>query len=348
MYLKKENASEESLRRDRTESDMTIGEKIKKLREEQNISQEHLAKMLDVSWRLVAKWERSDAIPEIDKIVRLSEIFGVSTDVLINDDIELNSTEAPKKQKHTLSFSEVSEFIEAKSKAARFISASTFLIMLSVGIMLIIFNLPFLQKPLGTVLGISFFIISVAISVGIYIWSYYLTARYEYINKGDFTLAYTSLSYIDDTERKNAQTYAVRNIAATIICIISVIPLISTYIIANGNYLYVTIALAVTLSISGVGISMFIISGVERSAIASLKETRHSQISYSKRLEDSIESAFWTIVTAVYLLYSFKSGNWDKSWIIFVFAAAISGIISLVFSLVRKASGVEEEHDNKQ
>ena len=92
---------------------------------------------------------------------------------------------------------------------------------------------------------------------------------------------------------------------------------------------------------------MFIISGVERSAIASLKETRSAQVGYSKRLEDSIESTFWTIVVAAYLLYSFKSGNWDKSWIVFIFAAAISGLISTVFSLVRKASGADSDNTDE-
>ena len=92
---------------------------------------------------------------------------------------------------------------------------------------------------------------------------------------------------------------------------------------------------------------MFIMSGVERSAISALRESKKSRAVYSKKLEDTVESTFWTIVVAVYFFYSFSSTNWHSSWIIFIFAAAISGIISTAFSFIRKASGNEPDGKDK-
>jgi transcriptional regulator with XRE-family HTH domain len=64
---------------------MTLGEKIQQLRKASGISQEQLAEQLDVSRQSVSKWELDDAVPEIGKIVMLSELFSISTDELLKD-----------------------------------------------------------------------------------------------------------------------------------------------------------------------------------------------------------------------------------------------------------------------
>lgn len=74
---------------------MTLGEKITKLRTSQNISQEELADKLYVSRQSVSKWEMDQALPQIDKALKICELFGVSADELLRDKVELkvcNST----------------------------------------------------------------------------------------------------------------------------------------------------------------------------------------------------------------------------------------------------------------
>ncbi len=65
---------------------MTISEKILKLRKEKGLSQEALAEKLGVSRQSVSKWETSGVLPDIDNIVAMSELFGVSTDFLLKND----------------------------------------------------------------------------------------------------------------------------------------------------------------------------------------------------------------------------------------------------------------------
>ena len=68
---------------------MTIGQKIVQLRLSKNISQEQLAEALDVSRQSVSKWEIGGALPQIDKVLLLSQIFGVSTDELLQERVEI-------------------------------------------------------------------------------------------------------------------------------------------------------------------------------------------------------------------------------------------------------------------
>ena len=67
---------------------MILGEKIMELRKRNGWSQEELAGKLNVSRQSVSKWESSMSVPELDKVLQLSEIFEVSTDYLLKDDKE--------------------------------------------------------------------------------------------------------------------------------------------------------------------------------------------------------------------------------------------------------------------
>lgn len=65
---------------------MTFGEKIQKLRKEAGLSQEELSYQLNVSRQAVSKWERDNGYPETEKIVRMSKIFNVTLDYLLNEE----------------------------------------------------------------------------------------------------------------------------------------------------------------------------------------------------------------------------------------------------------------------
>ncbi|MHB1485259.1 MAG: helix-turn-helix domain-containing protein [Saccharofermentanales bacterium] len=64
---------------------MTFSEKIQILRKQNGLSQEKLAEKLDVSRQAISKWESGQSVPEIDKIIAISELFKVSTDYLIKN-----------------------------------------------------------------------------------------------------------------------------------------------------------------------------------------------------------------------------------------------------------------------
>ncbi len=71
---------------------MTLGEKLSKLRRENNYTQEQLAGILGVSRQAISKWESDVAFPETDKIIKLSDMYNCSLDYLLKDDVnEKNS-----------------------------------------------------------------------------------------------------------------------------------------------------------------------------------------------------------------------------------------------------------------
>lgn len=68
---------------------MEFSEKLTQLRRRQGLSQEQLADRLGVTRQSVSKWEGGAAMPELSKLVALSELFGVSVDYLVKDYLEM-------------------------------------------------------------------------------------------------------------------------------------------------------------------------------------------------------------------------------------------------------------------
>ncbi len=85
---------------------MNISEKILNLRKANNLTQEELAEQLNVSRQSISKWESEQAIPEVDKLIALSEFFKVSTDYLLKpsqiDELSIKTEILEKQQKEIM------------------------------------------------------------------------------------------------------------------------------------------------------------------------------------------------------------------------------------------------------
>ena len=67
---------------------MTLAERIFALRTQRELSQEELAEQLGVSRQSVSKWETGQSVPDLDKLIKLADLFGVTLDELARDTSE--------------------------------------------------------------------------------------------------------------------------------------------------------------------------------------------------------------------------------------------------------------------
>jgi len=67
---------------------MTVGEKITKIRKENNLTQEQFAEIMQVSRQSVSKWELNTVYPDTEKLIRISKLFNCSLDYLLKDEID--------------------------------------------------------------------------------------------------------------------------------------------------------------------------------------------------------------------------------------------------------------------
>lgn len=85
---------------------MNIGKRIHAIRQQKNITQEQLAQDLAISRQAVSKWESGKAIPDIENLMYISNLYGVSLDELIKGDDKVSQkivADARAKEWHKLS-----------------------------------------------------------------------------------------------------------------------------------------------------------------------------------------------------------------------------------------------------
>lgn len=84
---------------------MTIGEKIQKYRKDLGLSQEELGQKLLVSRQTISLWEKDQTVPTIDNLMRLSEIFGISVDEILNSESKEQTAEIQPNESYRFTFS---------------------------------------------------------------------------------------------------------------------------------------------------------------------------------------------------------------------------------------------------
>lgn len=104
---------------------MIFADKLILLRKKAGWSQEELADQMNVTRQSVSKWEGAQSVPDLEKMLRLSELFGVSTDYLLKDEIEEaehidSSDDTPSLR--CVSMEEANAFLSVKLRTAKTIA----------------------------------------------------------------------------------------------------------------------------------------------------------------------------------------------------------------------------------
>lgn len=99
---------------------MILADKITALRKQNGWSQEELAQQLNVTRQAVSKWEGAQAVPDLERVLQLSRLFGVSVDALLKDEVELSEPGEPEETPaiRQVSMEEANAFLAVKDATA--------------------------------------------------------------------------------------------------------------------------------------------------------------------------------------------------------------------------------------
>ena len=108
---------------------MILADKIIDLRKKNGWSQEELAQKMNVSRQAVSKWESAQTVPELEKILQLGALFGVTTDYLLKDDMELEefTSETIDSGVRQISIEEAGTNLVQSRESAKRIAVGTFI-----------------------------------------------------------------------------------------------------------------------------------------------------------------------------------------------------------------------------
>lgn len=323
---------------------MIFADKLIELRKKNSMSQEQLAEKMNVSRQSVSKWESASSVPDLNKIIMLSDIFDVSTDYLLKDEIE----ELPSKDisysvdlpndvsVRNVSMEEASEYLHTIKDNAKNLALGVMLCILSVVPLLFITSQSFYQLiPLNDeqsgAIGVTIMIIMAAIAVAIFIIRDRKLKKFRYLSTENIETEYGVSGMVKERRNAYSEKHTVKIVTGVILCILSAVCLFIPSTINSGNDFMTIIGLCFMLIIASVGVYFLVETGsVWNSFKKVLEEDDYSRNEKSnKKMIAPVTSIYWLLLTAGFCIYGFITQDWGR-WIIW----AVGGIVYAVLYII--------------
>lgn len=354
---KKRTESEKQLsgkRKDeKMEEVMILADKIINLRKKNGWSQEELAEKLGVTRQSISKYEGAQSIPDLDKILKFSEIFGVTTDYLIKDELEEEEYAPSQMQEnesesdrsvHKVTMEMANEYLQIIDWSAGKTAFATMLCILSPIVLLMLgamSEMPdyHISENAAAGIGICVLIVLIAIAVTIFILCGMKTKKYEFMEKEDIETAYGVSGMVKEKRDAYHSMYVTQLVIGIACCICSVIPLFGTLAVSESDF-YMVSAVCMLLALVAIGTYFIVRSAAKMNAMNQLLEEEDytRQKKHENKKMSGPVTVYWLIATAIYLAWSFTTNDWDRTWIIWPVVGVLFPAFYAIVSGIRKKS----------
>ena len=331
---------------------MTFSEKISALRKQKGWSQEELAEKLMVTRQAVSKWESAQSMPDLDKLVQLSEALGVSTDYLLKDE-QAQSAPVPATAEQTVrprhvTQEEAKRFLQLKMAA---IPKTTLGVALCVWSPIALIGLPVLRSTLNwgfpeeicSGIGLCVLLVMVAAGVALLLTASGKLREFEYLEREPIETDNGAREQALHMQREMASFCTRQNTIGVVLCILSVLPLFALMCVPGVPDGYYSLAVCALLLLVGIACLLLVRTGSMRGAVDKLLEqgdyTRENKA--KSRFVGAVSAAYWLVVTAAFLFYTFGpngNGQPQYSWFIWAIAGVLYGALMAALSVYRKKS----------
>lgn len=326
---------------------MILADKIVTLRKRAGWSQEELAAQLGVSRQSVSKWEGAQSVPDMQKVVQMSRLFGVTTDYLLKE--ELGEPEPapaePDAPLRCVTMEQAADYLALRQAAAPKLALATLLCVLSPVALLLLAALSdrpgaALSENAAAGIGLCVLLVLVAAAVAVFITCAAQVKAYAFLETEPFETAYGVTGMVRERRAAAAPEHTRGKVAGTVLCILSAVPLFIAVCLNGPDLLYVG-AVCLLLVLAGVGSALFVYGGVYQTAMDRLLE-EGDYVRPRKRqngVVGAISSIYWLTVTAAYLLWTF--GPWwdaqpQDTWILWAVAGVLYGAVMALVRGIRK------------
>ncbi|MBQ4411060.1 MAG: helix-turn-helix transcriptional regulator [Firmicutes bacterium] len=318
---------------------MILADKIIDLRKRAGYSQEELAEQLGVSRQSISKWEGAQSIPDMNKILAMANLFGVSTDYLLRDEMEapegasVDSGTEEGLETVRVSMETARAYIEAKTAAAPKIAFGVLLCIFSPIMLILLGGLQeygkiAVSENLAGGLGLIILMAMVVCAVCIFILAGSKLRKFEFIEKAPLDTEYGVTGLCREMIERQENSYTRSMVAGVGLCVASSIPLFAAMMMENE--FYCVMGVCFILLMVGIGVVFIVNANVVRdSYLALLEEGDYTR--EEKAVDHRISGIYWGIVVAGYLAVSFLTMRWEITWVVWPVAGILYGVVKLIF-----------------
>ena len=315
---------------------MILADKIIENRKKNGWSQEELADRLGVSRQSVSKWEGAQAVPDIKKIIQMADLFGVSTDYLLKDEVESAGPQesAPddagiEDEVRQVSMEEASAFLEHNERAARTISTGVMLCILSPVASCVLDGfaeiglIDVVSEEIVGIVGVVILLLMVAAAIAMFLLIGMRGREFEYLEQVSIDTAYGVSGMAKERRAAYSGTHSRLLILGIILCVISAVPLLLMTIVkySNNTDVLPVIGTAVMLIMVAVGVKMIVLTCIRQGGYDRLLE--EGDYTRLNKRAGKYDGIYWAIVLAIYLGWSFYNMGWQYTWVVWPIAGVL-------------------------
>ena len=326
---------------------MILADKIIELRKKNGWSQEELAEKLGVSRQAVSKWEGAQSVPDIQRILEMSRLFGVSTDYLLKDDMDYGSEALAESAEETdsplrrVDMETASAFLAFRRNWAPMIALAVFLCIISPVALIMLgafseYGVLNLSENAAGGIGLIILLLLVAGAVSIFIIYGMKNQPFEFLEKENIDTAYGVTGMVREYRERCAAACSTQIVLGVVLCILSVLPLFGALCVTEDD-LVIILCVCLLLVIVAVGVVFLILAGMKRGAANMLlQEGDYSREEKKRnRLTSTAAGVYWLLVTAGYLAWSFSIASWNRTWIVWPVAGVLFPAVMAVVGAIR-------------
>ena len=329
---------------------MILADKIINERKKNGWSQEELAEKLSVSRQSISKWEGAQSIPDIQKIIKMAEIFGVSTDYLLKDEIEAYESgddtsadygEETDQERIKVSMEEANEYLEMEEKAIPRTANMVSLCIFAPAVLIFLIALseipgfPFGENAMAAG-GVILMLLMIATAVFFFIIDGSKMQRFEYLEKNPIETMYGVSGMVKEKKKQRESVCMAKIAIGVILCIISAIPLISTSFIEGIAEHWEVLMVSLLLVIVAIGVNLIVRGASWLGAYDKLLQEGDYSVKAKKEnsLTGRIAPIYWSLITVIYLGWSFWTNDWDRTWIVWAVAGVAFCVVATICNFI--------------
>ena len=328
---------------------MILADKIIDLRKKNGWSQEELAERLAVSRQSISKWESAQSIPDKGKVIRLSELFSVSTDYLLKDDMgapEALAVSDSDSIARPVSMEEAAAFLRVKARNAGQVALGVLLCVLSPIVLIVLGGaqecgrVSLTENQVGG-LGLIALMLLIGGAVALFVLSGLRISRYEYMEREPLDTLYGVSGMVNERREQFRSVYTRQLTAGIVLCVLAVVPIGISLLFGGEDEFNQVIATGIMLALIAFGVMLIVRAAIVWGSFQILLEEGDysREAKEDQREHSTLGTIYWMSVTAIYLAWSFYTNAWHRTWIIWPVAGVAYGAVFAAAKELRRRNG---------
>ncbi|MCR4650340.1 MAG: permease prefix domain 1-containing protein [Lachnospiraceae bacterium] len=278
-------------------------------------------------------------ISEFGNLEELAEELG------LEEEVKIEKAELEVSPRRYLAFEEVKDYIRDRAKVSLGIALGVGLCILSVCGPIFTSSVGFIPDAIGVVL----MFVSIAFAVVLFVGCGLIGDRWKYLEKELCSIDYATANYVNDEKSRYHSIYVIQLTIGILLCACCWIPLVlfdgfNGFGFAGIEHFLETVGILLLMVLCAIGVFLIVQCSITMNTFDFLlklndRETvsgnyvRSDYERYDNPISDGLMQVYWPTVRAIYLIWSFLTFAWYKTWIIWPVAVAVHAVLR---SLMKK------------